>query len=174
MLRSFSFLGVQKLDGETDMMRQFRQATVDDVDGLNALTSRLILHWGYESEFVDWEPEAITVTRQSIFDDHVLVLEHDEVVIGYYGLRGSPEDLSLDKLFLEPSFIGKGLGRRLCNHAVETARNLGVPKVSFFADPNATGFYRAMGSEWIREEPTSRPGWNLQVFSFELTPESRE
>ena len=32
-----------------------RPARLDEVDVLNALTGRSILHWGYEPEFLDWE-----------------------------------------------------------------------------------------------------------------------
>ena len=36
------------------------------------------------------------------------------------------------------------------------------------ADPNAAPFYTAMGCEWLGEETTTRPGWNLQTFRYRI------
>jgi len=43
-----------------------RRAIPDEAAYLNALTGRSALSWGYEPEFLDWEPEAITVTPEFI------------------------------------------------------------------------------------------------------------
>jgi GNAT superfamily N-acetyltransferase len=150
-----------------------RAARMDELDNLNALTGRSSLYWGYEPEFLEWEPEAITLTADMLTHDPVYVLEVDGVVAGYYQLSGTVDRLALDKLFVEPRFIGTGCGKRLWIHAVATARELGATGFTFYSDPNAAGFYRAMGAEWIREEPTSRPGWNLQIFRYTITPEGQ-
>jgi GNAT superfamily N-acetyltransferase len=150
-----------------------RAARLDELDDLNELTGRSSLHWGYEQEFLEWEPEAITLTAGMLEHDPVYVLEVDGAVAGYYQLSGAIANLALDKLFVEPQFIGTGCGKRLWNHAVATARELGASGFSFYSDPNAAGFYRAMGAEWVREEPTSRPGWNLQIFRYTITPEEQ-
>ena len=41
--------------------------------------------------------------------------------------------------------MGKGVGRRLFLHAVETARGRGYKTLQLEADPNAVGFYERMG-----------------------------
>ena len=148
-----------------------RPARLDEVDVLNALTGRSILHWGYEPEFLDWEPEAITVYPWMIDGLRTQVLqEEDGRPVGYYTLTGEPPTLSLDKLFVDADRIGTGRGKRLWRHAVATARDLGATELTFAADPNAAPFYRAMGAEWTHEETTSRPGWNLQLFRYPIPP----
>jgi GNAT superfamily N-acetyltransferase len=144
---------------------------MDELDSLNQLTGRSVLHWGYEPEFLDWEPEAITLTAHALEQDPVFVLEVDGVVAGYYQLSGTSDDLALDKLFVDPAFIGKGFGKQLWNHVLSAARELGASGFGFYSDPNAAGFYKAMGAEWVREETTTRPGWKLQVFRYELNRE---
>jgi len=146
--------------------RVIRRATPDEAPFLNELTGRSVLHWGYEPEFLDWEPEAITVTPEFIAGSPVYVLEEEGRVVGYHGLLGEPPEMVLDKLFVAPDRIGAGCGKRLWRHAVATARELGATVLTCTSDPNAVPFYRAMGAEWIREEPTSRPGWALQMFRF--------
>ena len=78
--------------------------------------------------------------------------------------------MALDKLFVEPDRIGTGCGKRLWQHAVAKTRELGATVLTLASDPNAAAFYRAMGATWLREEPTSRPGWALQMFRFPVPP----
>ena len=146
-----------------------RPARIDEAALLHDLTGRSSLHWGYEPEFLDWEPEAIAVTPEFLANATAFVLEENGRVVGYYALVSKPPDLFLDKLFVEPDHIGTGCGKRLWLHAMETAHAMGYTDVMFDADPNAAPFYRAMGAEWLREIETSRPGWNLQVFRYDLT-----
>jgi GNAT superfamily N-acetyltransferase len=131
---------------------------------LHALTGRSALSWGYEPEFLDWEPEALAVTPEFLARATAYVLEENGRVVGYYALVGEPPEIALDKLFVEPDRIGTGCGKRLWRHAIATARELGATVVTLYSNPNAAPFYRAMGAEWVGEEPTSRPGWALQLF----------
>jgi GNAT superfamily N-acetyltransferase len=143
-----------------------RRATPAEALLLNALTGRSVLSWGYEPEFLDWEPEAIRVTPELIAGWPFFVLEEAGRIVGYYGLVGEPAEMALDKLFVEPDRIGTGCGKRLWQHAVATARDMGASVLTLASDPNAAPFYRAMGAAWVGEEPTSRPGWALQMFRF--------
>jgi GNAT superfamily N-acetyltransferase len=145
-----------------------RRATPDEAPFLNELTGRSALSWGYEPEFLDWEPEALLVTPEFIEDSPIYVLEENDRVIGYYALLSKPPDMYLDKLFVEPDRIGTGCGKLLWLHAIATARKTGVSELMLEADPNAAPFYRAMGATWLREEPTSREGWNLQIFRYHI------
>jgi GNAT superfamily N-acetyltransferase len=147
-----------------------RRAQPCERDALNALTRRSAMHWGYEPEFLEWEPEAITLTQSALANDPVFVIEQDGAVLGFYHLSGTPDALFLDKLFVEPDAIGSGFGKILWNHAIDHALKLEARELSLFSDPNAAWFYRRMGATWIREIPTSRPGWNLQFFRYSLSP----
>ena len=143
-----------------------RPATPEEAPLLHALTGRSALSWGYELEFLDWEPESLAVTPAFLARASANVLEEDGRVVGYYALVGEPPEIALDKLFVEPDRIGSGCGKRLWRHAIATARELGATVVTLYSDPNAAPFYRAMGAEWVGEEPTSRPDWALQLFRF--------
>jgi GNAT superfamily N-acetyltransferase len=145
-----------------------RRAIPAEAPLLNQLKGRSVLSWGYEPEFLDWEPEAITVTPEFITGSPVFVLEDAGRIVGYYGLLGEPPEMALDKLFVEPERIGTGCGKHLWQHAVATARERGASVLTLASDPNAAPFYAAMGAVWIGEEPTSWPGWALQMFRFSL------
>ena len=147
-----------------------RPATPTDADTLHALTQRSTMHWGYEPDFLDWEPEAIAVTPSFLETAVAWVAEADGSPLGYFALVDKPDGLYLDKLFVDPAAIGTGIGKRLWQHATMTAHDMGATVMRIEADPNAAAFYRAMGAEWIGEIETSWPDWRLQVLRYELEP----
>lgn len=148
-----------------------RPVDAGEAQELHELTQRSTMFWGYEPAFLDWEPEAIAVSES--FLEQALcsyALEEDGVITGYYTLTGALPEPQLDKLFVDAPLIGTGRGKLLWHHALATARWLGATRLTFYADPNAAPFYRAMGATWLGEEETSRPGWNLQLFDVDLNP----
>ena len=80
----------------------------------------------------------------------------------------------LTDLWLEPEFQGRGFGRRLWDHALSTARALGYRSLEIESDPNAEGFYRAIGAMRVGEREslvarTVEPGRLLPLLRVELT-----
>lgn len=145
-----------------------RRARPDEAQLLHDLTRRSALYWGYGPEFLEWEPESLAVGPEMIERETVFLLEEDGTVTGYYAFIGTSKSLVFDKLFVEPELIGTGRGKRLWQHAVETAGSLGATEFYFYADPNAGPFYRAMGAEWLESIPTTWPDWELQRFRFTI------
>ena len=75
----------------------------------------------------------------------------------------------LDALFVEPAAMGQGVGRRLWQHAVATAATLGYSEIVLQSDPQAEGFYLAMGARRAGEsESTVMPGRMLPLMRFRL------
>jgi len=64
----------------------------------------------------------------------------------------------IEDLWLYPRLIGRGIGRRLFEHALLTARELGFESLLIESDPNAEGFYLAMGAMRVgeRRSPSGR------------------
>lgn len=129
--------------------------------------------WDYSDEFMAWEPEAITVVPEHITGAIVAVLEEGGRPIGFSMLRGGPPEIELSRLMIEPDSIGAGAGRRLWEHAVETARSLGREAITLDADPNAEPFYRRMGAVTTVEldwEPPMMPGWRVKTMRYVIPP----
>jgi GNAT superfamily N-acetyltransferase len=58
----------------------------------------------------------------------------------------------LDDLWVEPAWIGKGVGSGLFAAAREQARRLGASRLEWQAELNAVGFYERMGGRFLREQ----------------------
>jgi predicted N-acetyltransferase YhbS len=89
--------------------------------------------------------------------------------VGFYALGLEAGALALDGLFVEPAWLGRGIGRALWQHAVAAGRALGHATMRIVADPNAAGFYRRMGAVAVGGEGSDfAPGRVLPVFRARL------
>lgn len=66
---------------------------------------------------------------------------------GFYGLHVHGDAAEGTHLFVDPPVIGTGVGRALWHHLVAVCARRGVVTVLIDADPDAVGFYLAMGAE---------------------------
>ena len=73
-------------------------------------------------------------------------------------------------LWIEPTHMRRGVGRRLWDHAMAAARAIGFTAVLIDAEPHAEGFYVAMGAERIGAVPsTAIAGRLLPQMRFRLS-----
>lgn len=150
---------------------EFRPARSDEAELLGEMTLAGVRHWGHDVNF----PEAYAGLAANLPDaDHIeqnptFVLEDDGEVIGFYSLVPAEEHIELLQMFLAVERIGEGLGRRLWHHAVDQAARLG-DRLLIKSDPEAAGFYRAMGAELERTLEVA-PGFELSIFWYGLSPD---
>lgn len=146
-----------------------RAAVESDADSLTELAVRSKGHWPYDAEFMlDARPE-LTITPYYLRTNPVFVGEIEGRAAGFYSLKTVGEEIELDNLFVEPRFIGYGLGKLLWQHSVERARRLGFRRMLIQSDPFAEQFYLAMGAKKIGEHPSNiRAGRMLPLLVFEL------
>lgn len=151
---------------------EIRAARVGEDGLLSDLAFRSSLeHWNYPPEFMDWEPEAIAITPDFLTERITNLLEVDGRIVGFYVLSGEAPQMELSRMMIEPDMIGKGYGRLLWDHAVETARSHGVRLITLDADPNAEPFYQRMGAVTTGELdliPPMLPDWRLKTMVYEV------
>jgi GNAT superfamily N-acetyltransferase len=129
-----------------------RQAEAGDVDALSRLAWRSKAHWGYDDGFMTLAQGLLKLTPTTVMLQPTFLAEVDGVLAGFYALRpwrDLPEvaqAAELDYLFIDPPFIGHGVGRALFEHAVGVARAMGYHTLVIISDPNAEGFYQRMGA----------------------------
>jgi len=151
---------------------QIRPAQRQDAALLSALALRSKAHWGYSEEFLAACKDELNYTSKQFenpqFCGHVCL--DCGVPIAFYVLEKTSDSIvELDGLFVEPEYIGKGVGRLLIEHAKKQAKQLGFTTIVIQGDPHAERFYTSVGALHSgTRESGSIPGRQLPLFSIRL------
>ena len=124
-------------------------------------------HWGYEPQRVrDWADRG-DFDRETLERLALFVAEADGRAIGWAFVEPRGEAAWLADLWVEPAWIGKGVGTALFRRAADHAREGGAQLLEWEAEPNALGFYEKMGARRLRDS-TSEWGRMLSVMGVGL------
>jgi GNAT superfamily N-acetyltransferase len=147
-----------------------RRARPAEAALLSALALRSKAHWGYDAEFLAACQDDLTLSADDIATSTIYVFDGADAPSGFYRLILQDNGVAeLDALFVEPAAMGEGVGRRLWRHAVSTATKLGCSEMVWQSDPQAEGFYLAMGARHAGESAsTVMPGRMLPFMRFRL------
>ncbi|MTE22256.1 GNAT family N-acetyltransferase [Streptomyces sp. TRM43335] len=136
-----------------------RAALPEEAVRLSELAIRSKAHWGYDGAFVAACREELTLRPDEVTRRRTAVAERDGEILGFVTVEGRPPHGSIGLMFVDPPAIGQGVGRLLFEDALHRARAAGFTRLSVDADPNAEGFYRAMGAVRTGTAPSgSIPG----------------
>lgn len=145
-----------------------RPARRDERDLLDDICFRAKAHWGYDADFMESVRDQIRVSAEAIALGHVWVgVDGDGrpcAVMQVDRIDGRTADLSL--MFVAPEAMRGGHGRALFDKARALARDMGVAELLIDSDPQAAGFYAAMGCTRVGAEPTGYQGRLLPRFSI--------
>lgn len=148
---------------------RIRRARAAEAADLTELSLRSKALWGYDAAFLARCRIAMQVKETNVDKQPHYVAEMDGRVAGFYGFEPLPGGVGLDYMFVDPDFVGRGVGRALLDHAVALARELGHGTLTIVSDPNAEGFYRRMGAQRIGSQASDvDPGRQLPVLQIGL------
>jgi predicted N-acetyltransferase YhbS len=129
-------------------------------------------HWGYDADFLRQAAPALAIMKAMISDGFVLVAEdHDGNLLGVAALQPMQAEgaFDLSRLFVEPSAIRTGIGRRLFDAAVSLARREGGSCLSVLSDPFAQAFYEHLGATRVGDAPSDAiPGRRLPLLEYPI------
>ncbi|HKU98940.1 MAG TPA: GNAT family N-acetyltransferase [Vineibacter sp.] len=149
-----------------------RAAQVHEAEALTALCRRSKRHWGYDDTFMARSALSLAVPIDAIAETRVLVAHgvDSAAILGMAELSPVADGLiELDKLFVDPPAIGRGVGAVLLKHAIAVAREHGARTMVILADPNAAVFYEKMGARFLRMAPSDAiPGRQLPLYALNL------
>ena len=91
----------------------------------------------------------------------VYCAEDGGAIVGFYALSGAAPVMELEHCWVQPAFIGRGVGARLLNHAAATCHALRARTLGIASDPFAEGFYRRMGARPVGTVPSTPRGRTL-------------
>ena len=144
-----------------------RHGRADEGDRLKAIAIASKGFWGYEPERVRAWADQGDFTPAALAALALFVGECDGVPIAWASVELRDEVAWLADLWVEPEWIGKGVGRRLFRRAAEHARLSGARAMEWEAEANAVGFYEKVGAREVREG-ASEWGRTLSVMRVEL------
>ena len=139
-----------------------RNAKIEEDEILTGISFKSKGYWGYPKEYFNIWTNELTISAEYIRNNDVFVYTNDGVIIGYYSIIELKDDVEisnikirkgfwLEHMFIEPCFIGKGIGTILFQHMKERCKKRCIHELGILADPNSKGFYTKMGCEYKSE-----------------------
>jgi len=130
---------------------RLRPAAPDDYERVRELTVASKAHWGYDREFVRRWAQGLTFEC----DRDRWVAELDGSIVAWAALAPPDGGVAvLDDLWVDPAWLGRGVGGLLFREAAARARELGATRLEWGAEPNAVGFYERLGGQKVRDHVT--------------------
>ena len=144
-----------------------RRGSARDAARLREIAIAAKAHWGYGLERVREWADTGGFTPEALGRMALFVAEADGKTIGWASLKDAGATTWLEDLWIEPGWIGKGVGSRLFREAAAHARAGGATAIEWEAEPNAVGFYEKLGGRHVRSG-TSEWGRTLSIMRAEL------
>ena len=148
-----------------------REAVRGESDELSRLAMRSKAYWGYDDVFLAACRRDLTITEKMLSCRPTFVaVDAEGTIRGFSQVILSRPAAVLDYLYIDPSWMGRGLGSALFSKATAAARHYGATRLQWDADPHAVDFYRRQGAFLNgRAESTSVPGRFLPSMAISLT-----
>jgi GNAT superfamily N-acetyltransferase len=124
-----------------------RRAQPHEAEALNEVITRSKSYWGYDPSFVEAYRSFLSLSPEAIEHHPVYCAQVGDTIAGVLHVKKvGRAEIELSHLFVEPVFIGQGIGKLLWQHGVDLARSMGANALVFDADPHARPFYEQMGA----------------------------
>jgi ribosomal protein S18 acetylase RimI-like enzyme len=123
-----------------------RAAQLSDMEPMNRLAFRSKAHWGYAQPDLERWAEDLRVSPDTVKAWPTFVAESAGALLGWVQSDPTRTPWALEALWVDPAFMGRGIGRRLLAHALVVAATAGQKEMSIDADPYAAGFYLKCGA----------------------------
>jgi GNAT superfamily N-acetyltransferase len=148
---------------------RIRPARLDEGERLREIAIAAKSHWGYDlSRVREWAAQG-DFSASGLRAKEVYVAEGEGRAVAWAALAPrAGETMWLDDLWVDPAWMGRGVGSLLFRHALERARNLGAVRLEWEAEPNAVGFYEKLGGRYLRDSEPSAWGRVIPVLGIDL------
>lgn len=128
-------------------------------DQLWELAFRSKAHWKYPIQFLEASRDHLKLSALQIGQGWGEIAATPEQWLGYYFILPSLSHCQLEHLWVEPDWIGKGVGSKLLEQAIKSVKNAGFhDKIQVYSDRNAEAFYLKHGFKRIGEVPSEIEG----------------
>lgn len=146
-----------------------RPASIDDVDTLNHLAYESEGIWGEDNDYMVQFCQDYKVTIEMIEDEHVCILECDDIVTGFFVLLKRNSYYELELFYIDKLFIGKGYGKKLWLKMIEYCGANNIGKIQLVASDDVLTFYKRLGaSELSKVNSTLKKGRVVTRMTYDI------
>jgi GNAT superfamily N-acetyltransferase len=150
-------------------MRVIRRARPEEAEDISRLALASKAHWPYSRAELEVFRNELTLSARELEAGQAHVLEESGQLLGFYTLSGAGDARAeLDHIFVAPRALGRGVGGALFRHACALAAATGSTELYVRSDPNAAGFYRALGCDFAGDIDSSIAGRRIPTFTCRL------
>jgi ribosomal protein S18 acetylase RimI-like enzyme len=145
-----------------------RRARPADAAALTKIARAAKRHWGYPEKLIRLWRADLSVSPEMIAGDPVYCATRNGDIAGFYALSGEGTTREIEHMWVDPRYIGSGIGRKLFAHLRRRLRAMQVTRLEIASDPNAEGFYRRMGARRISRIASTPRGRYLPLLVLRL------
>ena len=153
-------------------MITIRPARLHESKTLTELCIRSKAHWGYDAAFMKASAAALEIAPATIAQRNVWVAVDEWLsIVGVASIERLPNvcEFDLAHFFVEPSAMGRGVGRALFAAVVGAVKAQGGTRLTILSDPNAAPFYQRMGAVLLGDAPSDAiPNRRLPLLAYTL------
>jgi GNAT superfamily N-acetyltransferase len=129
--------------GDTRLM--IRPGTPADYPAVAAIFRSASLSNDSDRENLLANPQHLIVDPAGLDQGRTYVAQEGESIVGFASWIEAEGNVDLDDLFVDPTWMRRGIATALVLHIVDVLRGHGVSRLEVTANPNALDFYRAVG-----------------------------
>jgi GNAT superfamily N-acetyltransferase len=141
-----------------------REAEPGERERLREIAIASKAYWGYDEDQVRRWGEGLELSPG--VDRFVAVVDGE--VVAFASLVREGDVCVLDELWVEPGWVGEGVGSRLFRFVAQRAQELRARRLEWEAEPKSVGFYEKMGGRYLRDSEPSEWGRVLPVMGIDL------
>lgn len=161
-------INITKISNEIKGLNmQFIVPLVNELNNLNHLLKISKGHWGYEDKFCQEFVDEWGLTEDYFANSILYKVVDEHKLIGIIGLSMKENKPYLDYFFLQPEYIGKGLGRKMWHKVIQICKQQGWHSFELYSDPNAEPIYHSLGATTIGAYE-SFPGRKVPLMQYIL------
>jgi GNAT superfamily N-acetyltransferase len=131
-----------------------RDAVPGDLAVLREVFRRSSLSNGGERENLLAHPEVLELSGAAVAEGRTRAAVTDGRIVGFASWLDAGQAVEVDDLFVDPDWMGHGIGRALVMDLIATARARGIQQMEVTANQHALAFYEKAGFAVCGEEQT--------------------
>jgi GNAT superfamily N-acetyltransferase len=128
-----------------DHVFEIRLAQPSDITDVKDVYRRSSLSNRGDRDALLAHPDVLEWSERAVAEGRTWVASAGGRVVGFVSILALGRTVEIDDLFVDPDWMGRGIGRRLLLDAFATARGRAFRRVEVTANQHALGFYQKLG-----------------------------